>query len=78
MKVERNAYRIFVEKPRGNRQFRKPRYRYQHNVKTGLKEIGWDGEDWVYVTRDRDNCRNPVDTEFKFRVLQDARDFLDT
>jgi hypothetical protein len=78
IKVERNAYRILVGKPRGKRPIRKPRCRYQYNIKTGLKEIGWNGEDWVHVTRDRDNCRNPMDTEFKFRVLQDARNFLAT
>jgi len=78
IKVERNAYRILVEKPGGKRPFRKPRYRYEHNTKTGLKEIRWNGEDWVHVTRDRENCRNPMDMEFKFRVLQDARNFLVT
>jgi len=40
MKLERNAYTILVGKPGGKRPFRKPRYRYQYNIKTGLKEIG--------------------------------------
>jgi len=75
MKVERNAYRILVGKPGGKRPIRKPRWRYQYNIKTGLKVTGWNGEDWVQVTRDRDNYRNP---EFKFRVLYDARNFLAT
>jgi len=44
MKVERNAYRILVGKPGGKRPFRKVTCRYQYDIKTGLKEIGWNGE----------------------------------
>jgi len=35
-------------------------------------------KDWVHVTRNRDDCRNPMDTEFKFRAVQDVRNFLAT
>ena len=59
-----NAYRILVGKHGGKRPFRKPRGRYQYDIKTGLKEIGWNGEVWVHVTWDRDNCRNPMDAKF--------------
>jgi len=33
-------------------------------LKLVLKIFGWNGEDWVHVTRDRDICRIPMDTEF--------------
>jgi hypothetical protein len=67
-----------VGKPEEKRPFRKPRRAYEFNIKTGLKEIGWNGEDWVHVTRDRDKCRNLVDKELNLRVLYDARKFLAT
>jgi hypothetical protein len=76
--LERNAYTILVGKPGGKKPFRKPRCRYHYNIKTGLQEIGWNDEGWVHVTRDRENCRNLMDMEFKFGVLQDARNFLAT
>jgi hypothetical protein len=35
--VKRNAYRILVGKPEGNR----PRCRWVDNIKMDLREIGW-------------------------------------
>jgi hypothetical protein len=37
----RNAYRILVGKPEG----RRPRRRWVDNIKTYLRDIGWDGMD---------------------------------
>jgi hypothetical protein len=35
-----NTYRILLGKPEGNRQLRKPRHRWEDNVKMDLREIG--------------------------------------
>jgi hypothetical protein len=42
-KEKRNAYRILVGKPKGKR----PRRRWEDNSKTDLREIGWNGMDWI-------------------------------
>jgi hypothetical protein len=39
---KRNAYRILVGKPAGNRQLGRPRRRWMDNIKIYLREIGWD------------------------------------
>jgi hypothetical protein len=26
----------------------------EHNIEMDLKEMGWDGEDWIYLTQGRD------------------------
>jgi hypothetical protein len=45
MREKRNAYRILVGKPEGNRLLRRPRRRSVGNIKVVLREIGWDGMD---------------------------------
>jgi hypothetical protein len=32
------------------------------NIKMGLREIGWDGMDWLDLAQDRDNWRALVNT----------------
>jgi hypothetical protein len=44
---KRNAYRILVEKPEGKRPLRRPRSRRVDNIKIDLREIEWDGMDWI-------------------------------
>ena len=37
----RGAYRILVGKPEGRRALGRPRHRWQDNMKTDLREVGW-------------------------------------
>jgi hypothetical protein len=45
MGVKRNAYRILVGKPEGNRPLGRPRPRREYNIKMDLREVGWGGMD---------------------------------
>jgi hypothetical protein len=36
-----------VGEPEGNRPLRRPRSRCVDNIKMELREIGWDGKDWI-------------------------------
>jgi hypothetical protein len=47
--VKRNTYRILVGKPEGKRPPRIPRRTSVDNIKMDLREIGWDGVDWINV-----------------------------
>jgi hypothetical protein len=38
------------------------------NIKIDLREIGWDGVDWIDLAQDRDQWRALVNTVMKFRV----------
>jgi hypothetical protein len=49
-----NAYRILVDMPEGKRPLGRPRRRWVHNIKMDLREIGWDGVDWIDMAQDRD------------------------
>jgi hypothetical protein len=41
----RNVYRSLLGKPEGKRPFRRPRHRWEDNIRMDLKEIGWEGVD---------------------------------
>jgi hypothetical protein len=47
MGEKRNAYRILVGNPEGNRPLGRPSCKYVDNIKMDLREIGWDGMDWI-------------------------------
>jgi hypothetical protein len=64
----RNAYRILVGKPEGKRPRRRPRRRWVDNVRIYLREIGWDGMDWVDVAQDWDQWRALVNMVMNLRV----------
>jgi hypothetical protein len=49
MGEKRNAYRVLVGKPEGKRPLGRPRRRWVENIKMDLREIGWDGVDWIGV-----------------------------
>jgi hypothetical protein len=38
------------------------------NIKMDLREIGWDGGDWIDLDQDRDQCRALVRAVMNLRV----------
>jgi hypothetical protein len=68
MRKKRNAYRILVGKPEGKRPVGRPRRRCVDNIKIDLREIGWDGMDWIDLAQDRDQWRAVVNTVMNLRV----------
>jgi hypothetical protein len=68
MGEKRNAYRILVGKPEGKRQLGRPRRRWVDNIKMDLREIGWDGMDWIGLAEDRDQWRALVNTVMNLQV----------
>jgi hypothetical protein len=54
---KRNASRILVGEPEGKRSLGRPRRRWVDNIEMDLREIGWDGMDWIGLAQDRDQWR---------------------
>jgi hypothetical protein len=68
MGERRNAYRILVGKPERKRPLRRPRRRCADNIKMDLREVGWDGRDWINLAQDRDRWRAHVNAVMNLQV----------
>jgi hypothetical protein len=68
MREKRNSYRIFVGNPEEKRPLGRPRRKCVDNIKVDLREIGWNGVDWIDMAQDRDQWRALVNTVLNLRV----------
>jgi hypothetical protein len=56
-----------VGKPEGKRQLVRSRSTRKDNIKKDLREIGWDGVDWIHLAQERDNWR---DVDYWVMILE--------
>jgi hypothetical protein len=56
-----------LRKPEGKRPLERPRHRWVANIKMDIREIGWNGMDWIYLAQDRAQW-TLVNTVMNFRV----------
>jgi hypothetical protein len=48
------AYKSLVRKPERKRPLQKCRHTWKNNVRLNLKEMGWEGVNWIHLTQGRD------------------------
>jgi hypothetical protein len=68
MREVRGAYNILVGRPEGRRPLRRPRRRWEDNIKMDLREIGFGDVDWIHLAQDRDRWRAVVNTVISLRI----------
>jgi hypothetical protein len=56
----RNAYNILDGKHEGKRLLRRPRRRWENNIRIDLREIVWEVVDWIHLAQGRDQWRDFV------------------
>jgi transposase len=61
-------YVRLVGKPKGKKRPGRPRLRWLDHVKMVLREIGWDGMEWIDLAQNRGRGWAVVDTVMKLRV----------
>jgi hypothetical protein len=64
----RGVYRVLVGRPEVKRPLERPRHRWEDNIKTGLREIGIDGGNWIRLAQDRVQWWVFVSMVMKLRV----------
>jgi hypothetical protein len=47
MGENRNSYRILMGKPEGKRPLGRPKCRWVEKIKMDLREMGWNGVEWI-------------------------------
>jgi hypothetical protein len=53
MGEERKVYKVLVGKPERRRPFERSRNRWEGGIKMDLREICWEGVDWIYLAQER-------------------------
>jgi hypothetical protein len=64
----RGVHRGLVGRPEGKRSLRRPRRRWEDNIKLNRREIGIDGANWIQLAQDRVQWRAFVNTVMNLRV----------
>jgi hypothetical protein len=64
----RGVHGVLVGRPEGKRPLRRPRRRWEDNIKMDLQEVGVGCGDWMELAQDRDRWRTLVSAVMNFRV----------
>jgi hypothetical protein len=67
MGKRRGAYRVLMEKAVGKRPFRRPRCRWENNIKMYFQELEWRFVDWIVQAPQRGSWRAVVNTVMNLR-----------
>ena len=67
MEKGRAVHKVLVGKPEGKRPLRRPRRRWEDNIKMDL-EVGRGCGDWMELAEDRDRWRALVSTVMNLRL----------
>jgi len=51
---------FWLENLKGRGRIGRPRCKWEDNIRMDLKEIGWEGVDWINLAQDRDQWRSLV------------------
>ena len=68
MERSRSACRILVGKREEKRSLRRPRRRWEDNIKVDLMDVGWDAGDRIDIAQDRDQWRAYIRAVVNLRV----------
>jgi hypothetical protein len=76
MGVRRGIYRVLVGKPGGKRALRRPKHRWEDNIKMDLREVGCGDMDQIKLVQDRDRWQALVNAVMNLWVPENAGNFL--
>ena len=68
MEQSRNAHRVLVGNPEGERSLGRPRPRWEDNIRMNFREVGCDPGEWIDLAEDRDQWRAYVRALMNLRV----------
>ena len=68
MEEGKSAFKIFTGKPTRKRPLRRPKRRWEDNIRMDLEEISKNAGNWVDSAQDRNYWRALVNAALKLRV----------
>jgi hypothetical protein len=54
MGEERRVYKGLVGKAKVKKPLKRPRHRWEDGIMMDIREIGWEGVNWIHVAQDKD------------------------
>jgi hypothetical protein len=57
-----------IGKPEGKRPLLRPKCRWDDNVRMDVREVEWEGVDWMHLAWDRNQRRAVVKTVMNLRL----------
>jgi hypothetical protein len=66
MREMRDAYKIFVAEPEVKIPLGRLGRRHEDNINIDLRQIGWEGANWMHLTQDKDQLRDLSNTVMNF------------
>jgi hypothetical protein len=69
MRKERKLYKVLFGNPEEKRPLARPTRRWEDGIKIHLREVGWEGVEWIHLAQDRDHWRAVVNTVMNLRFL---------
>ena len=76
MGERRGLYGVLVGKTEGKRPLRRPRRRWEDNIKMDLQEVRFGGLVWIGLSEYRDRWRTLVNAVMNLRIPKNSRNFL--
>jgi hypothetical protein len=70
----RNAYNILAGRSEGKKPIRRSKHRWEDNIRMYLREMGWEGVDWMHLAQDREHWRALVNTVMAGKFLNPIAD----
>ena len=68
MEESGSAFKILTGKPTGKKSLRRPRRRWEDNIRMDLEEIGINAGNWVDSAQERNYWRDLVNAALNLRV----------
>jgi hypothetical protein len=68
MGENKNAYRLLVGKPEGERPLGRPGRKWVDNIRLDLGEVRWGDVNWIGLAKDRNRWRALVNLVLNLRV----------
>jgi hypothetical protein len=62
------TFYIFVRKSEKKRPLGRYRCRWEDNIRIDLREIGWEGVNWIHLAQDRDQWQALVNMVMNLQV----------
>jgi hypothetical protein len=59
---------MLAGKPEGRRPSGRPGRRWMDNIKMDLRDIEWDGIDWIDLAQNRDQWKAPMNMVMNLRI----------